>query len=315
MIQKILLVHPRGFCAGVDRAVRTARACLQKFGSPVYIKHAIVHNETITRELASLGAITVERVEDIPDGSVTIFSAHGSLPEQYEEAKRKRLRLIDATCPLVWKVHLEARRYAQSGYRVVYIGHRGHIEGEGVSAEIRALGGEVFFVANVDDVAQLPSMTKCAYLTQTTLGMSETENVIKALMEKFPHIEAPAIRDICYATENRQRAVCALAERADIVLVVGSKESSNSNRLAEVARQAGAPSFLVENLDAVLALGEEVMHAAHSVGVTAGASAPESVVRAIVDYFKKSGAAEEELEVIAESMHFSDPIEWQKMNE
>lgn len=315
MIQKILLVRPRGFCAGVDRAVRTAHACLQKFGPPVYIKHAIVHNETVTRELASLGAVTVERVKDIPDGSVAIFSAHGSPPEQYEEAKRKQLRLIDATCPLVWKVHLEARRYAQSGYTVVYIGHKGHLEGEGVSAEICALGGKVFFVENVGDVAQLPSMTKCAYLTQTTLGMSETKEVIKALVFTFPHIEAPAIRDICYATENRQRAVRALAEKTDIVFVVGSKESSNSNRLAEVARQAGTPSFLVENLDAVRALGEEVMHTAHSVGVTAGASAPEAVVQDIVEYFVKSGAREEEIEVIAESMHFADPIEWQKMNE
>lgn len=311
-IQKIILVRPRGFCAGVDRAVRTVRECLDIFGAPIYIKHQIVHNTTVSRDLEERGAITVETLEEVPNGSVVVFSAHGSSPEHYREAKRRNLQVIDATCPLVTKVHLEMHRYMKQGYDVVYIGHKGHIEGEGVCAEAREYGKEVPIVENVSDVARLGTLSDmCAYLTQTTLSVFETEEITRALKERFPQIENPPIQDICYATTNRQYAVRELARQVDGVLVVGSTHSSNSNRLAEVVRGEGIQAYLVEDLDGVRLIDFGDMK---KIGITAGASAPESSVRSIVEYFVFMGAVEEELEVISESMQFSQPLELQKRN-
>lgn len=310
-IKKIILAKPRGFCAGVERAVRVVKECLDIFGAPVYVKHQIVHNATVVADLESKGAITVENIDDIPEGSVVVFSAHGSPPKHYAEAEKRGLRIIDATCPLVTKVHLEVHRYLKGGYDIIYIGHKGHIEGEGVRAEAISYGKEVPIVDTIEDVEEIPKKSsKCVYLTQTTLSIAETRDIILALKRRFPQIEAPPIQDICYATTNRQMAVRALAKKVDIVLVVGSTNSSNSNRLVEVARAEGVEAHLVEDLIMVQSLdfkGKEC------VGITAGASAPEPTVRAIADYFVALGAKEEVLDAVVELMHFADPLEMQKM--
>lgn len=312
-VQKIILARPRGFCAGVDRAVRVVLECLDIFGAPVYVKHQIVHNTIVVHDLEKRGAITVESLGDIPEGSVVVFSAHGSPPEHYEEARRRNLRVIDATCPLVTKVHLEAKRYIKSGYAVVYIGHKGHIEGEGVRAEAKKHNKNIPIISSVSEAESLEgSFEKFAYLTQTTLSITETKDIIQVLRKRFPHIESPPIRDICYATTNRQEAVRALSQRVDVVLVVGSKNSSNSNRLVEEARLSGIPSYLVEDLDEVKKLS---LKGVKVIGITAGASAPESAVRSIVEDFVSRGAIEEYFEAVRESMHFAEPLELQKMLE
>ncbi len=312
-VKKIILVAPRGFCAGVDRAVRTVEEALEVFGAPVYVKHRIVHNTTVVRSLEEKGAIIVETLEEVPEGSVVVFSAHGSPPEHYIQAKKRGLRVIDATCPLVTKVHLEVHRYLKRGYEIVYIGHRGHIEGEGVRAEAHPYGKDIFLVDSVSSVEALPSILgKCVYLTQTTLSIPETEGIITALREKIPNIESPPIQDICYATTNRQVAVQKLAQGVDVVLVVGSADSSNSNRLVERARDEGAKAYLVENVEAVQELD---LKNVETIGITAGASAPESMVRSITDHLKQGGAQEETLNVIQESMRFADPLELQYMRE
>ena len=309
--QKIILAKPRGFCAGVDRAVRTVEECLSIFGAPVYVKHQIVHNKTVVADLEAKGAITVESIDKIPEGSVVVFSAHGSPPEHYEQAKNRNLRVIDATCPLVTKVHLEVHRYFKNGYDIVYIGHKGHIEGEGVRAEARGYGKEIALVDSVKDVHTLPDMAgKCVYLTQTTLSVSETGVIASALKKRFPHIESPPISDICYATTNRQQAVRELAKQVDVILVVGSSNSSNSNRLVEVSLAEGIPAYLVENIEVASRID---YGKARAIGITAGASAPESSVQAIVAYFVARGAKQEEFEAVAESMRFADPLELGKI--
>lgn len=310
-VKKIILVSPRGFCAGVDRAVRAVEESLEVFGAPVYVKHRIVHNTTVVRSLEEKGAIIVETVEEVPEKAVVVFSAHGSPPEHYIQAKRRNLRVIDATCPLVTKVHLEVHRYLKQGYEIVYIGHRGHIEGEGVRSEAHLYGKDISLVDSVSSVEMLPNILgKCVYLTQTTLSIPETEGIIVALRRKIPNIESPPIQDICYATTNRQAAVQKLAQEVDVVLVVGSVDSSNSNRLVERARDEGVKAFLVENIEAVKGIDLENME---TIGITAGASAPESMVRSIANYFIEQGAQEETLDVIQESMRFADPLELQNM--
>lgn len=316
IMKTIILVSPRGFCAGVDRAVQTVRECLDIFGPPVFVKHKIVHNDTIVRELEQLGAVTVESLDEIPQGSTVVFSAHGSPPEHYKQAKKKGLHVIDAACPLVVKVHLEARRYIQEGYNVFYIGHREHIECEGVRAEAKQFGKEIILVSSEEDIFALPSFSgKCAYLTQTTLSLFETEKIIQALRKRFPQIQSPPLRDICYATTNRQKAVLALAERADVVLVVGSKGSSNSNRLVETAMSSGKDALLVENLDAVLCIPEDYLRKKKIIGITSGASVPESLVSEIVNHFVHLGAEKKVLEVSSENISFSLPLELQKVKE
>jgi 4-hydroxy-3-methylbut-2-enyl diphosphate reductase len=313
MIEKVVLVQPRGFCAGVARAVQTVKDCLEIFGTPVYVKHQIVHNKNVVEDLEKRGAITVESVDEIPNGAVAVFSAHGSPPEHYEAAKNRGVNLIDATCPLVTKVHLEVHRYLKQGYQLVYVGHKGHIEGEGVIAEAHKYGVEIPLVDSVSEVeALVVAHQKLAYLTQTTLSVEETENIIQALKKKFPSITAPPISDICYATTNRQKAIKILAKQVDVVFVIGSKNSSNSTRLMETARNEGVDAYLIDGIEDIEVSWTQ---GKTSVGISAGASAPENVVQEVVDYFKKQGATVERLEAVKEDMHFSEPIELSRIKE
>ncbi|MEI8103608.1 MAG: 4-hydroxy-3-methylbut-2-enyl diphosphate reductase [Candidatus Moraniibacteriota bacterium] len=310
-LQKIILAKPRGFCAGVDRAVRAVEECLRVFGAPVYVKHEIVHNKTVVAELATQGAVTIEDIREVPDGAVVVFSAHGSPPEHYRVAREKRCTMIDATCPFVTKVHLEMHRFLKAGYQVVYIGHKGHIEGVGVCREAAEYSVEIPVIENVHniDVLTFERDAKLAYLTQTTLSVEETKVLIEALQKKYPNIVAPPSQDICCSTTNRQQAVQALARQCGVVLVVGSKNSSNSNRLAEVARQTGAQAYLIDGANEVL---PEWLEGVVRVGVTAGASAPEHLVQELLLVLSQSGAIIEELELVREDLHFAEPVELTK---
>lgn len=309
-IKKVYLVSPRGFCAGVERAVNVVKDCLKLFGAPLYVKHQIIHNRRVVQELRDLGAITVERVEEIPEGSTVVFSAHGSPPEHYEQAKSRTLRIIDATCPLVTKVHLEIHRYAKEGYKIVYIGHRGHIEGIGVRRELSEQ--DVPMVDSVEEVAKLDigSPEKLVYLTQTTLSVDETKEIIRALKRKYPLLIDPPKEDICYATTNRQHAVKELTKHADLILIVGSMNSSNSNRLVETAKSQGRPAYL---LDAVEMIQPGWFENAQRLGLSAGASAPEELIKEIVSYFTSRGAVLEELNVLKENITFTEPIELERI--
>lgn len=311
-VKRVLLVSPRGFCAGVARAVKAVEDTLHFFGAPVYVKHGIVHNKYVVSDIESKGAITVEELSEVPDGAVVVFSAHGSPPEHYREAKRRHLRLIDATCPLVTKVHLEVQRFLGDGYTVIYIGHRGHIEGIGVLGEAALSGkpetGRITLVETLEDVRNLPieNSEKLAYLTQTTLSIDDTRTIIEALKEKYPQIVAPPLADICYATTNRQEAVRELTKVSDLILIFGSKNSSNSTRLMETARAGGARAHL---LDDISELNPEWLGGVETVGMSAGASAPEKVVQEAVHYFEEHGATIEDFTVKQEQMKFSEPLE------
>lgn len=308
-IQKILLASPRGFCAGVARAVKTVEDTLDIFGAPVSIKHEIVHNKTVVKNLEDRGAVTVNSAEAIPENAVVVFSAHGSPPEDFEIAKKKNCTIIDATCPLVNKVHLEMHRFMREGFSVVYIGHKGHPEGRGVIGEAQHhYNKTVPIVESASDIDTLSfaENTKLAYLTQTTLSVTETEDVIRALREKYPRIEAPPGKDICYATTNRQKAVAEIARRSDIVLIVGSKNSSNSTRLAETARTEGKPAFLIDSTGDI---DPAWLEGVTTVGVSAGASAPESRVQEVAKYFENRGATIEELFTVTETTRFIEPVE------
>ncbi len=306
MVQEIVLVSPRGFCAGVARSIATVERALALYGAPIYIKHAIVHNTTVVQSLEAQGAVTVEDVADIPDGATAIFSAHGSPPEHFVQARSRGIRVIDATCPLVTKVHREMRQFLSEGRSVVYVGHRGHVEGEGVIGEARDMGKNVPLVENVEDVATLTfaSDTPMAVLTQTTLSVDETHNVLEALRARYYDLAEPTAQDICYATTNRQRAVRALAKETDVIIIVGSFTSSNSRRLQEVAEQFGTPAMLVEGVET---LREEDFYGVQRVGISAGASAPEHRVQDIVAYFTRSGACVRTMEVVAEHVQFTLP--------
>lgn len=305
-VQEVVLVSPRGFCAGVSRAVKAVEDTLEIFGTPVYVKHEIVHNQAVVERLSKLGAITVEELSDVPEGSVVVFSAHGSPQAHYAEARERQLRLIDATCPLVTKVHLEFQRYLKDGYQIVYIGHVGHPEGIGVLGEMPE--AHVPIVETVADVEALtlPVTEKMIYLTQTTLSIDDTREVIAALQKKYPTMIAPPLEDICYATTNRQEAVKALAQEVDLVLVVGSKASSNSNRLVETARLVGTAAYLI---DVPEHIDQTWLEGVKTVGLTAGASAPEDVVQAVVKFFTDTGATVRELTVKPETMKFAEPLE------
>lgn len=305
-VKKLLLATPRGFCAGVARAVKAVEDTLLLFGAPVYVKHEIVHNRHVVAALEAQGAITIETIEEAPEGAVVVFSAHGSPPAHYALARRHNMRLIDATCPLVTKVHLEVLRYLKEGYQIIYIGHRGHIEGIGVLAE--AESRQIPLVETVADVEalDLDNPAKIVYLTQTTLSIDETAAVIEALRKKYPQIAAPPLSDICYATTNRQRAVKALAAVAELILILGSKNSSNSTRLMETARAQGKQAYLIDD---VSELDASWLKDVKTVGVSAGASAPETLVQGIVAYFARLGIKAEDFAAVPETMHFVEPLE------
>lgn len=306
-VREVVLARPRGFCAGVSRAVKAVEDALDIFGAPVYVKHEIVHNKTVVENLSRRGAITIENVLDAPEGSVVVFSAHGSPPEHYQLAKQKHCILIDATCPLVNKVHIEAHRFLKDGYSLVYIGHRGHPEGAGVVGEAAFhYHVEVPIVETIEHIAGLdfPRDAKLAYLTQTTLSVSETATLIAKLIEKYPTIAAPPARDICYATTNRQDAATALARETDIAFVLGSGNSSNSKRLAETISHAGTPSFLIESVDDI---NPEWLSGIQTVGITAGASAPEARVQEVANSFSNHGATIRELSTVEENISFREP--------
>jgi 4-hydroxy-3-methylbut-2-enyl diphosphate reductase len=303
---RVLLAAPRGYCAGVDRAVQTVERALELYGAPVYVRKEIVHNKHVVEELAKRGAVFVEEETEVPEGEMVVFSAHGVAPAVHENAASRRLRTIDATCPLVTKVHVEARRFAADGYTIILIGHEGHEEVEGTTGEAPE---SIILVQTVDEVERLevPDPERVAFITQTTLSVDETTEIIAALRAKFPAIVSPKSDDICYATTNRQIAVKQLASECDLVLVIGSTNSSNSNRLVEVAREHGAESHLIDNHAQVR---EEWLDGVETVGITSGASAPEELVEALVEFFRERGATDiSELRTVHEDVRFMLPKE------
>jgi 4-hydroxy-3-methylbut-2-en-1-yl diphosphate reductase len=303
--EKLLLAAPRGYCAGVDRAVQTVERALELYGPPVYVRKEIVHNKHVVAQLRERGAVFVEELDDeIPEGAMTVFSAHGVSPAVHAEADRRSLRTIDATCPLVTKVHREALKFAADGYTIVLIGHAGHEEVEGTMGEAP---DRIVLVETEEDVDRLEveDPERVAYVSQTTLSVDETRAVIARLRERFPSITGPRTDDICYATTNRQAAVKQMAIECDLVLVIGSRNSSNSNRLVDVARAAGADSHLIDNETQVQ---EDWLEGARVVGITSGASAPEELVQRLVDFFRARGTADvSEFEVLREDVRFMLP--------
>jgi 4-hydroxy-3-methylbut-2-enyl diphosphate reductase len=305
---QILLANPRGFCAGVERAIAIVERALEKFGAPIYVRHEVVHNRYVVDELKSKGAIFVEGLAEVPDVATVIFSAHGVPQSVRREAEARGLRVYDATCPLVTKVHLEVAHLHKQGYEVIMIGHKGHPEVEGTMGQAT---GTMYLVESMEDVARLAigadNLPPLAYVTQTTLSVDDARAIVHGLTLRFPKIVGPRKDDICYATQNRQDAVKALAGKVDRVIVVGSKNSSNSNRLREVAAIIGVPAYLVDGADQI----DPAWLAAESrVGVTAGASAPEVLVNAVVERLKALGAAKlETLEGVPENVNFPIPRE------
>jgi 4-hydroxy-3-methylbut-2-enyl diphosphate reductase len=305
-MMRVILAQPRGFCAGVERAIEIVERALKKFGPPIYVRHEIVHNRHVVDDLRQRGAIFVDELDQVPDGAMTIFSAHGVAKKVEQDAAARHLPVIDATCPLVAKVHNEGRRYARQDREIVLVGHAGHAEVEGTIGQVP---GTVHLVQTAADVATLRirDPEKLAYITQTTLSVDDTRGIIAALKARFPAIVGPDVRDICYATQNRQQAVRDLAKRVDLILVVGSRNSSNSNRLREIGEELGRPAYLIDD---ATAMQPEWFRNVESVGVTAGASAPESLVRGVLEGLR----AIDEIEVatldgVAEDVRFRFPAE------
>jgi 4-hydroxy-3-methylbut-2-enyl diphosphate reductase len=302
--EKILLAAPRGYCAGVDRAVQTVERALELYGAPVYVRKEIVHNKHVVEQLRARGAVFVESEGDVPEGATVVFSAHGVAPSVHAQARARELHTIDATCPLVTKVHVEAKKFASEAYTIVLIGHAGHEEVEGT------MGEAPDHIVLIEDEAGVDSLEvrdpeKVAYISQTTLSVDETRAIIARLRERFPAITGPRTDDICYATTNRQAAVKQLARQSDLVLVIGSRNSSNSNRLVEVAREHGADSYLIDNETQVR---DEWIEGKRVVGITSGASAPEELVQRLVEFFRRRGTEDvQELEVISEDVRFMLP--------
>ena len=304
--KRVLLLKPRGFCAGVVRAIDVVKIALETFGAPIYVRREIVHNRYVVNELADKGAIFVHEIDDVPNGQRVIYSAHGVSPAVRKISEERNLRVIDATCPLVTKVHIEAVKFAKQGYSLVLIGHRDHDEIEGTLGEAPEA---TQVVSNVAEVAALkvPDPDRVAYLTQTTLSLDEARDIIHALKLKFPNIVGPHSQDICYATENRQVAVRNVAHNAGLVLVVGSTNSSNSNRLVEVSRNLGTIGYLIDNSQAI---DPAWLKGVTTVAVTAGASAPEVLVEDVVNYLRQNGfSSVEEVEVMPENVRFGLPPE------
>jgi len=302
--KRVLLLKPRGFCAGVVRAIDIVRIALEKFGPPIYVRKEIVHNRFVVEELSAKGAVFVDEVDEVPDGQRVIYSAHGVAPEVREASQRRGLRVIDATCPLVTKVHVEAVRFAKEGDSLILIGHRDHDEVIGTLGEAPQATQVVGSVAEVEQLV-VPDPARVAYLTQTTLSLDETAGIVEALRKKFPVIKGPAAADICYATQNRQTAVKQVVAQAELLLVVGSTNSSNSNRLVEVARNLGAAAHLIENYRAIQ---PRWLDGVRTVALTAGASAPEVLVEQVVSFLATFGFHDvRELEVMPENVRFGLP--------
>jgi 4-hydroxy-3-methylbut-2-enyl diphosphate reductase len=303
---RVVLAQPRGFCAGVERAIEIVERALKKYGPPIYVRHEIVHNRHVVENLRQRGAVFVDELDEIPPGAMTIFSAHGVAKRVEDAAAERGLPVIDATCPLVAKVHNEGRRYARQGREIVLVGHAGHAEVEGTIGQIP---GKVHLVQTVADVAALDvaDPDKLAYVTQTTLSVDDTRHIIAALKARFPAIVGPDVRDICYATQNRQQAVRELGRAVDLILVVGSRNSSNSNRLREIGQELGKPAYLIDDAGALRA---EWFEGVGSVGVTAGASAPETLVQGVLDGLRRFGEIEvSTLDGVDEDVRFRFPSE------
>ena len=288
---RILLANPRGFCAGVDRAIEIVERAIELFGAPIYVRHEVVHNRNVVERLRALGAIFVEELPEVPDGATVVFSAHGVSTAVEQQAQQRGLQVFDATCPLVTKVHMEVSRFAREAREVVLIGHAGHPEVEGTMGRFdSAHGGRIVLVEGIADVARLEvrDPSRLAFVTQTTLSVDDTTAIVEALRQRFPLLQAPRKEDICYATQNRQDAVKQLLEQCDVLVVVGSKSSSNSNRLRELADRAEVPGYLVDDADD---LRHEWFDGRSTVGVTAGASAPEEIVQRVVQRLREWGGA------------------------
>jgi 4-hydroxy-3-methylbut-2-en-1-yl diphosphate reductase len=307
VVKRLLLASPRGYCAGVDRAVETVERALTLYGSPVYVRKQIVHNSHVVRDLEARGAVFVDELSSVPEGATVVFSAHGIAPAVRAEAGARELTTIDATCPLVTKVHAQARRYAEAGYAIVLIGHAGHEEVEGTMGEAPE---SILLVQSVDEAERvaLPATKPLAYVTQTTLSVNETNEIVAALRRRYPRIEGPAREDICYATSNRQWAVKELLEQIDLLLVVGSGNSSNSLRLVDVAQAAGVEAHLVDDVHGI---DERWLAGAETVGLTSGASAPERLVAEICSWFAERGAEvrEQAPARVHEDVTFRLPVE------
>jgi 4-hydroxy-3-methylbut-2-enyl diphosphate reductase len=310
---KIILSQPRGFCAGVERAIEIVEEALRRFGPPVYVRHEIVHNPHVVDRLRAKGAVFVQETDEIPEGAIAVFSAHGVSEAVENHAKERGLDLLDATCPLVSKVHTEGQRYANQQREIILIGHEGHPEIEGTLGRIP---GKVHLISEVEDVAglQVSDPEKLAYITQTTLSVDDTREVIEALRQRFPSIIGPSTKDICYATQNRQEAVRQLAKHVDVLLVIGAHNSSNSNRLREVAAELGIPAYLIEDASKLQA---EWVQGKKTVGITAGASAPEDLVQELIEALKKmAGATEVEvMDGVKENVKFRLPLKLTKSPE
>ena len=303
---RVVLAQPRGFCAGVERAIEIVERALKKFGPPIYVRHEIVHNRHVVEDLRTRGAVFVDDLDEIPAGAMTVFSAHGVAKRVEELARERGLPVIDATCPLVAKVHAEGRRYAAGGREIVLVGHAGHAEVEGTIGQIP---GTVHLVQTVEDVAALAPGTpdRLAYVTQTTLSVDDTRQIIAALKRRFPGIVGPDVRDICYATQNRQQAVRDLAHAVDVILVVGSRNSSNSNRLREIGAELGRPSYLIDD---AASLRAEWFDGVATVGLTAGASAPETLVQGVIDGLRRfAEVTVSTLDGVAEDVRFRFPAQ------
>jgi len=301
---EVLLANPRGFCAGVDRAIEIVERAIQLFGAPIYVRHEVVHNRHVVNDLRQKGAIFVDELDQVPDDCYVIFSAHGVSKAVKREAKRRGLNVFDATCPLVTKVHMEVSRYSRKGIETVLIGHRGHPEVEGTMGQYdRSLGGDIYLVESSDDVGKLKirNPQEVRFVTQTTLSKDDTAVIIESLYQYYPRIQGPKKDDICYATQNRQDAVKQLAEQCDLILVVGSKNSSNSNRLREIAENKGIEGFLINDVDDIRI---DWLNDKTCIGVTAGASAPELLVQNVVEYLRDKGVSK------VSSLGFSEDVEF-----
>ena len=306
---KIILANPRGVCAGVDRAISIVELALEIHGAPIYVRHEVVHNRFVVNGLRERGAIFVEELSEVPDGAIVIFSAHGVSQAVRQEAKERNLKVFDATCPLVTKVHMQVARASRKGTKAILIGHKGHPEVEGTMGQYSNDDGGIYLIESVEDIARLPVQEndELTFMTQTTLSLDDTAETIAALKEKYPAIQGPHKNDICYATTNRQEAVRELAKQSDLVLVVGSKNSSNSNRLAELASRMGVKSQLLDDPSDIRA---DWFDGVQTIGITAGASAPEELVQSIISRLKEFGVTTvEELQGLEENMFFEVPKE------
>jgi len=301
---EVLLANPRGFCAGVDRAIEIVERAIQLFGAPIYVRHEVVHNRHVVNDLRQKGAIFVDELDQVPDDCYVIFSAHGVSKAVKREAKQRGLNVFDATCPLVTKVHMEVSRYSRKGIETVLIGHKGHPEVEGTMGQYdRSLGGDIYLVESSDDVRKLKirNPQEVRFVTQTTLSKDDTAVIIESLYQYYPRIQGPKKDDICYATQNRQDAVKQLAEQCDLILVVGSKNSSNSNRLREIAENKGIEGFLINDVDDIRI---DWLNDKTCIGVTAGASAPELLVQNVIKFLRDNGVSK------VSSLGFSEDVEF-----